>query len=97
MKIFGNMLIMLLGLSAASVYACQVDNDCALGSRCVRTAGQLNGVCQGGNNPGNQNDKNPYRTPGDFTGKKGNTCTLNTDCGISGKCVKGNNYTGHCQ
>lgn len=84
-------------LIAVNAYACQADNDCAVGSRCVRTAGQLNGSCQGGGNPGNQNDKNPYRNPGDYSGKKGNTCVINTDCGIGGKCVKGSNYFGYCQ
>ncbi|MFA5983121.1 MAG: hypothetical protein WC782_03815 [Methylococcaceae bacterium] len=90
-------IVVILFMLSNTVLACQVDADCSAGSRCIKTGGQLNGFCEGGRQPGNQNDKNPYRSPGDYSGKKGNACTLNIDCGIGGRCVKGNNIYGICE
>lgn len=78
----------LIGFSKISL-ACSFDTDCNIGSKCMKSSGSLYGYCMGGLNPGNQNDRRPARNPLDMTGKQGNTCSFNTDCGIGGKCVKG--------
>lgn len=66
--------------------ACQFNTDCEVGSRCVKSAGQLYGVCMGGMAPGNSGDKVPvHEQSGDNTGK---TCSFNVDCGAGGTCLK---------
>jgi hypothetical protein len=41
----------------SAAYACVVDVDCAVGSKCLKQAGQVYGICVGGMNPGNSNDR----------------------------------------
>lgn len=84
-------LIILAGLlaAAAPVHACQFDTDCDVGSKCLKAMGQLYGVCAGGMNPGNSNDRQPVRAPLDLSGKVGNTCSFDLDCGIGNVCLKG--------
>ena len=69
-------------------HACVFDTDCEIGSQCLKQDGSLQGFCVGGMNPGNANDRRPTRDPLDLTGKRGNTCSFDTDCGIGGRCFK---------
>jgi len=87
--------VFLLG-TPGDATACQFDTDCQVGSKCIKPSGSINGWCVGGLNPGNANDRKPARDPLDITGKKGNTCSFDTDCGPGGECVKGNGIYGTC-
>ena len=71
-----------------SSYACQFNTDCGVGSKCVKARGSINGVCMGGMNPGNNNDRKPVYDPLDINRTTGNTCKFNVDCGPGSKCVK---------
>ena len=75
---------------SSSALACQYDMNCGFGARCVKTFGSVYGYCVGGNNPGNSNDERPARNPFDMTGKQGNTCQFDIQCGPGGSCVKTN-------
>lgn len=88
--------IIILSLFPTSVFTCQFDTDCNVGSKCYKPGGGINGWCVGGLNPGNQNDRKPARDPLDITGKKGNTCSFDIDCGVGSKCVKGSGIYGTC-
>ena len=84
-------------LCSVQAIACSFDTDCAIGSKCLKASGQLYGSCVGGMNPGNSNDRRPTRYFPDLTGKKGNTCSWDTDCGIGGQCFKSSgNIKGVC-
>ncbi|MDX2223172.1 MAG: hypothetical protein SFV21_10510 [Rhodospirillaceae bacterium] len=74
---------------AAPVQSCQFNTDCDVGSKCLKASGQLYGVCAGGMNPGNNNDRQPVRDRMDLSGKVGNTCSYDTECGIGNICLKG--------
>ena len=50
--------------------------------------GNIYGICAGGMNPGNNNDRVPVRDPLDLDRTYGNTCSFDTDCGVSNKCYK---------
>ena len=87
-----------LFLFSGTSYSCQFDTDCKVGSICSKSSGNIYGYCVGGLNPGNQNDKRPARNPLDITGKKGNSCSFDTDCGVGGKCRKSSySIKGICQ
>ena len=96
MKKFITILIFTIFLFSIPVFACEFDTDCEVGSKCYKPAGNIYGWCVGGLNPGNQNDKKPARDTLDTTGKKGNTCTFDTDCGAGGQCIKGSGIDGTC-
>lgn len=78
-----------VGLTAgASSLACQFNTDCGVGSVCLKSDGQIYGVCVGGMNPGNSSDRQPVQSPLDPNHSLGNTCGFDTDCGPGSKCVK---------
>jgi hypothetical protein len=79
--------VLILSVATASL-ACQFDLDCSIGSKCLKQTGKLEGVCVTGTNPGNDNDKKPYRDPLDISKKVGDTCSFDLDCGIGNYCAK---------
>ena len=91
-----SILVIIFIIGSPNVIACSFDTDCDVGSKCVKQRGNIYGWCVGGLNPGNQNDRRPARDPLDLTGKKGNTCSFDLDCGVGGKCVKGGGIYGTC-
>ncbi len=86
--------LLLAGITSLS--GCQFDTDCNVGSQCVKSGYNIYGSCVGGLNPGNSNDRQPVKYYNDISGKKGNTCQFNTDCGAGGQCVKGYGIYGTC-
>jgi hypothetical protein len=83
-------LTLALSLLSGSAFACQFNTDCAVGSKCMKESGKLEGICMGGMNPGNNNDRKPYgqRGYGSSNENTGNTCSFDTECGIGAKCYK---------
>ena len=69
--------------------ACQFDTDCGVGSKCAKSSGSIYGVCVGGMNPGNDDDRTPVYDPLNPSQTVGNTCGFDTDCGPGKKCLKG--------
>jgi hypothetical protein len=88
--------LMMTGFWSVPALGCAFDLDCAIGSKCYKPSGSLYGWCVGGMSPGNSNDKKPAYDPMDLTGKKGNTCSFDLDCGIGGQCVKDSGIYGTC-
>lgn len=82
-------LVVFLVLVAPGIsFACSFDTDCSVGSKCIKGMGQIYGYCAGGLNPGNDNDRVPVTDPLDPNGTAGNTCSFDTDCGPTSKCLK---------
>jgi hypothetical protein len=89
-------LLLLVSFSSLS-FACSFSTDCSVGSQCVKSSGSLYGYCVGGMFPGNDYDRVPAYNPFDLSGKQGNTCSFDLDCGVRGNCVKsGGNLNGTC-
>ena len=70
--------------------ACAFDLDCNIGSKCMKPSGSIYGYCVGGMNPGNSNDSQPAYNPLDISGKQGDTCSWDLECGIGNACYKSN-------
>ena len=68
--------------------ACQFDTDCGVGSKCLKNRGSIYGICAGGMNPGNSDDRQPVYDPLDPNKSVGNTCSFDVDCGPGNKCLK---------
>lgn len=90
------LVVALLCWLAGPSLACQFDIDCAPGSRCEKGFGALYGVCMGGINPGNSNDRQPVYSPLDLNDSYGDTCQFDIDCGPGSSCVKGGGIYGTC-
>ncbi len=90
-------LVLALLLASTPTMACSFDTDCQPGSRCLKTSGNIYGVCVGGLSPGNANDQQPASSsPLDVNGTYGNTCTFDTDCGPGSHCIKDISIQGVC-
>jgi hypothetical protein len=87
---------MALALSSAQALACGFDTDCSPGSKCVKPAGRINGMCTGGQFPGNKYDKIPYSDPFDPNRTAGKTCSFSSECGPDSHCQKGLGIYGVC-
>lgn len=84
-----------LAMTTDAAVACQFNTDCNPGSQCVKNGG-LYGVCAGGIQPGNDNDRQPVYSPMDPNRTTGNTCQFNTDCGPGAQCAKTSGIYGVC-
>lgn len=80
--------ILLFGLFSMPAICCQFDLDCEIGSKCIKQAGKLDGVCVAGMNPGNKYDRKPFSDSLDISRKVGNTCSFDTECGVGNYCAK---------
>lgn len=89
-------LISIVFLLPATIFACSFDTDCNPGSKCAKPSGSIYGVCLGGISPGNSNDSQPVKAPLDLNGTYGNTCSFSTDCGPGSVCVKESGINGVC-
>ena len=97
MVLKNTILILLFSCLSAPAWSCQFDTDCNPGSKCAKAQGQIYGICAGGLAPGNDNDRAPVEDPLDIDRSYGNTCSFDTDCGVSNECYKGRgNIEGVC-
>ena len=85
-------LFLLFVFCSTPAMACMFDLDCAVGSKCLKSRGNMYGVCAGGMSPGNSNDQKPVYDPMDLNGTTGDTCSFDLDCGIGSKCLKSGLY-----
>lgn len=81
------LLVITMAVSGLTL-ACSFDTDCSPGSHCLKSSGELYGICAGGISPGNSNDSQPVESPIDPNGTTGNTCSFDTDCGPGSSCLK---------
>lgn len=92
MKVVKIVMILFFSFTPLNSFACSFDTDCQVGSKCVKSRGNIYGICVGGMNPGNNNDRTPVIDPLDLDRSYGNTCSFDTDCGVSNKCFKEQGY-----
>ena len=76
-------LILLLSRGAA---ACHTDTDCPAASRCVRTFGQPEGVCERGVAPVDGEVRRRLGEPGAPKGTEGQICEFASDCAAGLSC-----------
>ena len=93
---FRRALILMLVVTVTPTFACSFDTDCSPGSKCVKSSGNIYGICAGGLFPGNSNDSQPVSAPLDLNQTYGNTCAFDTDCGPGSRCSKGSGIYGVC-
>ena len=82
--------------SNAAAMACLFTTDCSPGSQCVKSSGQVLGMCTGGTFPGNRYDQKPYSSPFDPNRTVGKTCSFNVECGPGNHCAMGSGLYGVC-
>lgn len=82
--------------SNAAAMACLFTTDCSPGSQCVKSSGQVLGMCTGGTFPGNRYDQKPYSSPFDPNCTVGKTCSFNVECGPGNHCAMGSGLYGVC-
>ena len=70
-------LILLLSIDAA---ACRADSDCPGASRCVKTFGQREGVCERGTTPIDGERGRQVGDPNRPEGTEGQPCEFGGDC-----------------
>ncbi|QUT04069.1 hypothetical protein KFK14_13020 [Sphingobium phenoxybenzoativorans] len=88
MKIITSIILLTAAALSDLAAACSFNTDCQPGSQCLKQSGQIYGICAGGLNPGNSNDRVPVQSPLDTNGTYGDTCSFNTDCGPGSQCMK---------
>jgi hypothetical protein len=72
--------IPLIFLLSADAPACQTDRDCGGAGRCVKTWGQIDGVCERGLPPIQGDDPRPVGHPDRPRSAEGQACELTVDC-----------------
>lgn len=88
-----------IGLIVASynLFACQFSSDCEIGSKCIKSGYNMNGVCIGGMNPGNRGDSQPVYNAYNASDLVGKQCSYDMECGFGRRCIKeGYNLYGVC-
>ena len=91
------LLIGLLFLFSSQAFACNNNYDCKMGSKCVKQSTFQPGICMGGSNPGNVNDRKPYVPKNLGTNQnRGKTCSNNFQCGLGSNCLKSGSFNGVC-
>jgi hypothetical protein len=80
--------VLIATISPCLVLACWSNLDCELGSKCLKVRGDMYGICAGGSQPGNSNDREPVTAPMDRNNTYGNTCSSDFDCGLGSTCFK---------
>jgi hypothetical protein len=83
-------------LCTTRTIACTFDTDCSPGSTCVKSSGQVLGICTGGRFPGNRYDQKPYSDPFDPNRTVGKTCSFKIECGPGNHCAMGSGIYGVC-
>ncbi|MEJ6010152.1 hypothetical protein [Novosphingobium aquae] len=77
-------------LAPATALACNFNTDCNIGSKCMKQAGRLEGVCVGGMSPGEppRENRDPYKWRDTSRKESGAQCSFNTDCEVGSMCLK---------
>lgn len=86
----GGAITLILLFSTDSV-ACQNDRDCPAASRCVRTFGQTEGICERGVAPIEGDEQRRIGDPAAPKGTEGKPCEFTIDCVSGLTCVAQSN------